>query len=98
MKPETGPPLFERAFSWIPFVLSAALVATPGDLAIRRPMLGLVLAELALVLLVPQLLQRRKLRRVLRSGDVDAGLSALEASVDRGPPPETMAPRITATA
>jgi hypothetical protein len=57
-----------------------------------------VLAELSLVLLIPQFLHRRKLRRVLRSGDVDAVLSAWEASVERVPHPETMTPLITATA
>ena len=98
MVPHSEPPFLEKATSWIPFVLSAALVATAIDLALRRPTLGLVLVELVLVLLVPQLLQRRKLRRVLRSGDVDAVLSAWEASVDRVPHPETMAPLITATA
>jgi hypothetical protein len=96
--PVDPPPLFERALSWVPFVVSAALVATAVDLAVRRPALGLVLAELSLVLLIPQLLQRRKLRRVLRSGNVDAVLSAWEASVDRVPHPETMAPLIAATA
>jgi hypothetical protein len=98
MTPETEPPLLERALSWVPFVVSAGLVAAAVDLAIRRPTLGLVLAELSLVLLVPQLIQRRKLRRVLRSGNVDAVLSAWESSVDRVPHPETMAPLITATA
>jgi hypothetical protein len=98
MTPDTRPPPLERALAWIPFVLSAALVATAVDLAMRRPMLGLVLGELALVILIPQFLQRRKLRRVLRSGDVDAVLSVWEASVDRVPHPETMAPLITATA
>jgi hypothetical protein len=98
MSPEGEPPFLERTLSWVPFVLSAALVAAAVDLSIHRPTLGFVLAELALVLLVPQLLQRRKLRRVLRSGDVDAVLSAWEASVDRVPHPETMAPLITATA
>jgi hypothetical protein len=98
MTPEADPPFVKRALSWIPFVLSAALVATALDLAIRRPMLGLILAELALVLFIPQLLQRRKLQRVLRSGDVEAVLSAWESSVERVPHPETMAPLITATA
>src|ERR1700742_3129856 len=98
MTPDTEPPPLERALSWVPFVVSAALVAAAVGLAIRRPTLGLVLAELSLVLLVPQLLQRRRLRRVLRSGDIDAVLSAWESSVDRVPHPETMAPLITATA
>jgi hypothetical protein len=98
MVQEPAPPLLERALAWAPFVVSAALVAAAADLAIRRPVVGLVLAELSIVLLVPKLLQRRKLRRVLRSGDVNAVLSAWERSVDRLPHPETMAPLITATA
>jgi len=98
MLPDPEPAPFERALAWVPFVLSAALVATVVELAMRRPTLGLVLGELALVLLVPQLLQRRRLRRVLRSGDVNAVLSAWEPSMERVPHPETMAPLITATA
>lgn len=98
LNPSEPPSVFERALSWVPFVLSAMLVATAVDLALRRPALGLVLAEVALLLLVPQLLQRRRLRRVLRSGNVDAVLSAWKASVDRVPHPETMAPLIAATA
>lgn len=87
-----------RFLGWVPFVVSAALVAASIDLSIRRPLLGLVLAELALALTLPQILARRRLRRVLRSGDVDAVLHAWEASVERMPHPETMAPLITATA
>src|SRR5262245_54599168 len=98
MTPRTEPPLFQRILGWVPFVLSAALVASALQLAFRRPALGLVLAELSLVLLIPQLLYRRRLRRVLRSGDVNAVLSAWGASVDRVPHPETMSPLITATA
>jgi hypothetical protein len=98
MIPEPEPAPLEKLLAWIPFVLSAALVATVMDLAIRRPTLGIVLAELALVLFIPQLLQRRRLRRVLRSGDVDAVLSAWEPSIERVPHPETMGPLITATA
>jgi hypothetical protein len=98
LTPVNPPPLFERALSWVPFVMSAVLVATAIDLTVRRPALGLVLAELSLVLLIPQLLQRQRLRRVLRSGNVDAVLSAWEASVDRMPHPETMAPLVAATA
>jgi hypothetical protein len=98
MTPGNEPPLFERVLAWVPFVVSAALVATALDLALRQPVLGLVLGELALVLLIPQFLHRRRLRRVLRSGDVKAVLSAWESSVERVPHPETMAPLITATA
>jgi hypothetical protein len=96
--PEPEPAPFEKIVAWFPFVLSAALVATVVDLAVRRPTLGIVLAELALVLFIPQLLQRRRLRRVLRSGNVDAVLSAWEPSIERVPHPETMGPLITATA
>src|SRR5689334_13760968 len=79
MTPGNEPPLMDRVLGWIPFVVSAALVATAVHLALRQPVLGLVLGELALVLLIPQFLHRRRLRRVLRSGDVNAVLSAWES-------------------
>lgn len=96
--PEPTPPPFERILAWVPFVVSAGLVATALDFALKRPTLGLVFVELSLVLFIPQLLQRRKLRRVLRSGNVEAVLSAWESSVERVPHPETMAPLMRATA
>lgn len=92
------PPLFERALAWLPFVLSAVLVASALNLGIRRPLAGLILAQLALVLFMLRFLRRRKLSRVLRSGDADAVLAAWESSLDRVPHPETMAPLIAATA
>ncbi len=98
MPPDPDTPLADRITAWGPFVISAGLVATAIHFAIERPTLGLVLLELAMVVLIPQLLQRRRLRRVLRSGDVEAVLSAWESSVDRVPHPETMTPLITATA
>jgi hypothetical protein len=51
---------FERALAWVPFVLSAALVASAVDLAIRRPLVGVVLVQVALVLLVPTLLSAER--------------------------------------
>jgi len=95
--PEPSSP-FETIVAWAPFVLSAAFVATAIELALHRRGVALVVAELSLVVFVPQLLRRRRLRRVLRSGNVDAVLDAWQASVERVPHPETMAPLITATA
>jgi hypothetical protein len=92
------PTPLERALAWAPFVASAALIATLIDFALRRRGLALGLAEIAVLFSIPQLLRRRRLRRVLRSGNVDAVLSAWQSSVERVPHPETMAPLITATA
>ncbi len=88
----------ERLLGWLPFVGSAALVAAAIHLSFQRPLLGLILVELALILFVPQFLARRKLRRMLRAGNVEALLSAWQPSLERAPHPETMTPLITATA
>jgi hypothetical protein len=96
--PHPAPRLREKLFAWAPFVLSAALVATAIDLSVRSPLLGLLLGQLALFVFVPQYLHRRRFRRVLRSGDVNAVLAAWRPTVARVPHPETMAPLITATA
>jgi len=92
------PPLPVRVLAWAPFVASAALVAALFDLGLREPAVGLFLAGLTLLPFLPRLLERRRMRRLMRSGDVDAVLAAWSRSVDRVPHPETMAPLITATA
>lgn len=92
------PPLGLRLYAWIPFVASAALVSFAVHLAVRDPIVGAGLGAMAVVLLLPQYLARRRLRRLLVGGNVDAILSAWKASLDRVPHPETMAPLLRATA
>lgn len=98
MTPLTEPTSRDRFLSWIPFVASAALVAFAVHLAIQDPWWGLALGAFALTILVPAWLQRRRLRRLLESGNVDAVLEAYRASLEDAPYSETMAPLVRAAA
>ncbi len=91
-------PLSARLLAWLPFVASAALVALAIDLALRSPLLGLLSGALALLVFVPQLVSRRRLRRILTSGDVNAVIAVWSRSLDRLPHPQTMGPLLLATA
>jgi hypothetical protein len=86
-----------RPFS-LRFVASAALVAIGIRMAARDPMSAAVAAVLVLLLMVPGYLARRRVREVLRSGDVRSVLSAWAGNIARLPHPETMGPLITAAA
>src|SRR6185503_18058291 len=92
------PPLRLRLLAWVPFVASAALVAVAIELAFRAPLLAFGLAGLAAVSLVPGFMARRRVRRLLLSGNVDAVLGAWRGALDSVPHRETMVPLIAATA
>jgi tetratricopeptide (TPR) repeat protein len=87
-----------RLVGFLPFVGSAALVAYGLHLAMEHPLLGVALGLGAALWLVPSFLARRRMRKLLRSGDADALLAAWDDSLDDVPHPETMAPLIRATA
>jgi hypothetical protein len=55
-------------------------------------------AAVVIVTLLPAALARRRIRRVLESGDVHGVLRAWQPTMDRVPHPETMAPLMIATA
>jgi hypothetical protein len=80
------------------FVLSAALVAIGIRLAVREPISAAVAAVLVALMLVPSFLARRRVREVLRSGDVRSVLSAWSGNLSKLPHPETMGPLVTAAA
>jgi hypothetical protein len=92
------PPLPARIVAWLPFVASAALVALALDLALRSPLLGGLVAGLALLVFLPQVLSRRRLRRILVSGDINAVLEVWNKSLDQLPHRETLGPLLLATA
>jgi hypothetical protein len=92
------PPLGARLLAWAPFVLSAALVAMSFRVALRDPLTGFLFGALVALTLLPSYLARRRLRRVLRSGDVRSVLQAWAGNLSRIPYPETMGPLITAAA
>ena len=92
------PLLYPRVLSWLPFIASALLVSFAIHLTLGDPALGAALALLALAILLPQHLARRRLRRLLMGGDVEAILNVWQQSLDRVPHPETMVPLLRATA
>ena len=95
----TGPPRPPRAKTkWLPFVLSALLAAVVVRIALREPALAALLALIAAVLTLPAAAARRRLRSLLRSGDVRSVLAAWSDSYARMPYPETMGPLVTAAA
>ena len=67
-------------------------------LAVRSPWLGSLMILLAGMAFVPQLLFRRRVRRILMSGDINAVLEVWGRSLDRVPHRETMEPLLLATA
>jgi len=82
----------------IVFVGSAALAAIGLRLAWREPVVVAVVLGAACALLGYRWAARRKLIRVLRSGDVRALLERWTPALRRVPHPATMAPLMTATA
>ncbi len=55
-------------------------------------------ATVVVITFLPAFLARRRIRRVLKSGDVHGVLRAWQSTMDRVPHPETMAPLMIATA
>jgi hypothetical protein len=83
---------------WLPFIASAAFVSLALHLTIHDPLAGVAIAATAVLVLLPQWFARRRVRRLLMGGNVDAILAAWAGSVDRVPHPETMGPLLRATA
>jgi hypothetical protein len=87
-----------RVFAWIAFVASAALVAAGLRFALHEPIAAGVFLGLLLLMALGRWLTRRRLKRVLKSGDVIAVLQSWAGSLEKIPYPGTMAPLMTATA
>jgi hypothetical protein len=85
-------------FRWTALVVSAALVAAGIRFAVREPLFAAAMLSLFCAAVVSRWISRRRLRRVLKSGDVIAVLKSFTNSLDRIPYPATMAPLMTATA
>lgn len=82
----------------MPFVLSAALAALGIRIALREPWIAVGLVFLLVGLMLPSVRERRRVRRILQSGDVRSVMGAWTESATRVPHPETLGPLITATA
>jgi hypothetical protein len=80
------------------FVASAAAAAAVLHLAWARPVFTAALLGGAMAFLASRWLARRRLRKVLLSGDVRSVLERWSPSLERIPHPATMGPLMTATA
>lgn len=87
-----------RIASWLPFVASAFITAMSVRLALHQPRVLAVLVPLATVAILPGVIARRRVREILRSGDVSSVLAAWSQNFSRLPHPETMTPLVTAAA
>jgi hypothetical protein len=83
---------------FLSFALAALLVLTSARLLAHDPRYGLAIAFALIGVLVPAWLARRRMRRLLLSGDVGRILGSWQGSLGRVTYPETMAPLMTATA
>ncbi len=92
--PRTGARLLRLGF----LVATAALAAAGVRFSYHRPVVAAGLLGAACAFVLSRWLSRRKLERVLRSGDALSVIERWSASFDRIPNPETMAPLMTATA
>jgi hypothetical protein len=80
------------------FVLSAAAVAVGLHSAVHQPLAAALVAVLVLAMAIPGYVARRRVREVLRSGDVQSVLTAWSGNFARLPYRETMEPLVTAAA
>lgn len=87
-----------RLLQVVGFVASAALAAAALRFAYSQPLVAALLLGLAALFVWSRWLARRRLRRLLHSGDVNSVLERWSRTLDRIPHPATMAPLMTATA
>jgi hypothetical protein len=83
---------------WLLFVGSAALAAGALRFAWYQPVVAAIVLGSTFLVIGIRLFTRRRLRRVLQSGDVNSVLERWSPSFNRIPHAETMAPLMTATA
>ncbi len=95
---EVPPPFGSALRAWWPFIVSALLAAVGVRFAMRDPWTAALVALLVVALLSPSYFARRRVRQVLRSGDVDLVLGAWASNIERLPYPNTMGPLVTAAA
>ena len=84
--------------SYLPLFITAICAALLAHRAIGDPRYLAPLGALVVLMFLPALLGRRRMKRLLMSGDVKRVLGTWEGSIERIMYPETMAPLIAATA
>jgi hypothetical protein len=87
-----------RPIVLIPLLVSGICVAWLLHMSRDNPRFLVPVVLITVLTLLPAVLARWRLRRVLESGDVHGVLRAWQPTMDRVPHPETMAPLMIATA
>jgi hypothetical protein len=87
-----------RALALLPLAIAALSAVLAGQMIGRDPRSAVPLLAFAALLLTPAFVGRRRMRRLLMSGDVERVLVTWEGSLDRVPHSETVAPLLRATA
>lgn len=82
----------------LPLFVSALCVAIAARMAWGEPRFVAPFIVILLLAMIPPFLARRRMRRLLMSGDVKRVLGSWEGSIERLVYPETMAPLMAATA
>jgi hypothetical protein len=87
-----------RALFLLPLAISALGAVLAAQIIGRDPRLAVPFVGFAALLVIPAFLSRRRMRRLLMSGDVARVIGTWEGSIDRVAHRETMAPLLEATA
>jgi hypothetical protein len=87
-----------RVLFWALFIASAALGAAAVRFSIHEPLIAAAVMAMAAIAGLSRWISRRRLHRVMRSGNVIAVLQSWSSTLERIPYPATMAPLMTATA
>jgi hypothetical protein len=96
--PLSEDPRAGRLLQIVAFVASAALAAAVLRFTWQKPFAAAAVLGGALTFAATRLLARRRLKALLRSGNVQSVLARWSPSLERIPHPATMAPLMTATA
>jgi hypothetical protein len=87
-----------RALTVLPLLVAALSAVLAGQMIGRDPRSALPLLLFAALLLAPAVFGRWRMRKLLRSGDVERVIGTWEGSLERVPHSETVAPLLRATA
>ncbi|HEY3822895.1 MAG TPA: hypothetical protein VGL81_37275 [Polyangiaceae bacterium] len=96
--PSPTPQRPSRAFVFLPIAVAALSAVLAAQMIARDARLAVPLLGFALLLFTPTLLGRRRMKRLLLSGDVERVIGSWEGTIDRVPFHETMGPLLQATA
>jgi hypothetical protein len=87
-----------RAFSFLPIAVAALSAVLVAQMISRDPRFSLPLLGFAALLFAPAFLGRRRMKRLLLSGDVERVIDAWQGSIEKVANRETMGPLLKATA